>query len=405
MTGVPALPTPVFVTFRDRQTMLRRCIESLWLHGFRDITIIDNDSFMPLDIDPADGPSQVKIVRADNTHRQMAPWALGLVPPDRPYVVTDCDCELTEDCPPDVEQVMLDVLARHPEIAKVGLGIDTRLFPDPPPPHYAYSYEQERRVIGYPLIEPGLRAIPIDTTFAAYQPGGDWPGICGARLEAPYLINHLPWLNAQYSEEERLYYSRSDMATWARTHSAACLVSAKIVVGFTALRAETVVSLHGQDVQFAPLLTDTAYFDLLADRWTPKPGQIPEPFIVIEHDICDGERPLCDAIKELKDCPHDWCAYPYPYLNAPAATGLGFCKFSDRIIVRNPWVWTQIAGEGTADHPPRHWCRVDFHLYNALAARGEVRHEHYDSLPVGHMNTTVTHGCISENELRAIGRA
>ena len=410
------MTVPVFITYRDRLSMLDRCLSSLLDHGWneRSITIIDNDSHHWGDIGSFDEPYRgCGVVQGDNSYRQLAPWGMGLVPKDRPYIVTDCDCAIVPECPDDLVEKMLEVLERWPEVAKVGLGINTANFLDPPPERYAYSYKMERAVAGYPVmgtvrLDEGppihVRAAPVDTTFAMYR-GPDWPGICGVRLEAPYLIEHLPWLNREYSEEEHLYYSRPDMTTWARTHSAAEEVPPKVLVPFTSLRAETVVGLAKSTIPYEmvarPITDDEGYFWALSEAWTPTPEHMPEPFIVVEHDIV--VRP--ETLRELRDCPEDWCAVGYKYLNEPSAYGMGCVKFSDRLICRSPYLFQKIANEGDSLHPPRHWCRLDAHIWEALTERGEHRHDH-PGPPIGHIGgETVKHGCYSADDLVRIGRA
>ncbi len=420
------MTVPVFITYRDRLSMLDRCLSSLLDHGWneRSITIIDNGDELAtgrIAIGLAIGPYRgCEVVQGDNSYRQLAPWGMGLVPKDRPYIVTDCDCAIVPECPDDIVEKMLEVLKFWPEVAKVGLGINTANFLDPPPDRYAYSYKMERAVAGYPMLGYiplpnaitgatgddlcGIRAAPVDTTFAMYR-GPDWPGICGVRLEAPYLIEHLPWLNREYSEEEHLYYSRPDMTTWARTHSAAEEVPPKVLVPFTSLRAETVVGLANSTIPYEmvarPITDDEGYFLALSEAWTPTPEHMPEPFIVVEHDIV--VRP--ETLRELRDCPEDWCAAPYPYLNESEAWGMGCVKFSDRLICRSPYLFQKIANEGDSLHPPRHWCRLDAHIWEALTERGEHRHDH-PGPALGHIGgKTVTHGCYTADDLVRIGRA
>jgi hypothetical protein len=231
-----------------------------------------------------------------------------------------------------------------------------------------------------------------------YRVGGEWPGICGVRLEAPYLIEHLPWLNQDFTEEEHAYYNRPGMAVWARTHSAASEVAPKVLVPFTALRAETIVALGNSDIEYEmvarPITDDEGYFWALAEAWTPSDEHMVEPFIVVEHDIV--VRP--ETLRELRDCPEDWCSMPYPYLDKPEAWGMGCVRFSDRLIVRNHQIFRQIAtaNEGDALHPPLHWCGMDAQIWNALTERGEKRHDHPGPAlgHVGHPGTnTSAHGC------------
>ena len=377
---------PVFVTTFGRRHMLEQCLASLRDHGITDVTVVDNN-------------------QNGNQFRHLAPWGLGLVPEDRPYIVTDDDCALTADCPRDFWKKMLDVLDKFPNVPKVGLGINTANFLDPAPERYRYSYKMEREVATYPMLAPGVRNAPVDTTFAMYRAGGEWPGIGGVRLEKPYLIEHLPWLNAEYSEEEKAYYHQEGMTSWARTHSAASEAPPKVLVPFTALRAETIVALGNSDIEYEmvarPITSDTGYFEALHDAWEPGPQHMAEPFIVVEHDIV--VRP--ETLRELRDCPEDWCAAPYPYLNEDEAWGMGCVKFSDRLIVRNPWIFRQFANAGDAKHPPRHWCRLDSYIWIALTERGEKRHDH-PGPALGHVGgKNVTHGCYTPADLERIGRS
>jgi hypothetical protein len=126
-----------------------------------------------------------------------------------------------------------------------------------------------------------------------------------------------------------------------------------------------------------------------------------EPFIVVEHDIV--VRP--ETLRELRDCPEDWCSMPYPYLNEAEAWGMGCVKFSDRLIVRNPWIFQQFENDGDSLHPPRHWCRLDAHIWAALTENGEHRHDH-PGPALGHVGGgTVAHGCYTPADLERIGRS
>ena len=378
---------PIFVTSYGRHQMLAQCLHSLRRFNVGPITVIDNLGTAPL-------LPGVKYVKADNTFRQVAPWGLGLVPTDRFYVVTDGDCAITDDCPTDLLEKMADVLRRYPDVMKVGAGINIANFPDPAPPHYQKSFDLERLMESYPMRSATVRDAPVDTTFAMYR-NADWPGICGVRLEPPYLIEHLPWLNCEYSEEEHRYYQTDGMQTWARTHSAQSEVAPKVLVPFTSLRSETVVALANSDIPYEmtarPIIDDEGYFYVLAEAWTPMAGAV-EPFIVVEHDIV--VRP--ETLRELRDCPEDWCAAPFQYLDKPEAWGMGCVKFSDRIIARNLNLFHEISDQTDDHHPPRHWCVMDFRIWNALTERGEVRHDHPGPAlgHVGHPGATSAHGCV-----------
>lgn len=392
---ITAAEIPVFITYRDRFNMLERCLASFERCGFTDITVIDNDSETPLLLRP--GWADVKVIHSDNSHRQLAPWLMNLVPDDRYYIVADCDIEL--DCPRDVAQVLVNALEEYPQIEKIGLGICTDDLLFPPPEHYAYSYLMEYSVengtrfkqigvLDAPLPGFDLGIIidaPVDTHFALHRPGHGWPGITGARTTAPYQCRHLPWYNAQYSEEEKVYYERAGNA-WTMGHSAGSLLDTTVAVPFKALTAETVVGLHGEAVRYAPMLTDSSYWELLDDLW--RDGK---SFITVEHDIVVTET----TIDELKVCDHDWCAMPFHYRGDDHAYALACSKFSRQLITRHPDLMEIIGQMQDAKHPPRHWCRLDMWLYLELTERGEKRHEHAKAEPLQHIGEQYPkHGCL-----------
>lgn len=373
------MSVPVFVTYRDRYNFLLRTIVSLLERGFDDITVIDNDSAEPLTV-----PGIVKVVRSDNTHRQLAPWMLELVPTDSYYIVQDCDIEL--DCPPDVESYLIDALEAFPQIEKIGLGIRTDDLLFPPPEHYSYSYLMEYSVEArYNRIASEIIDAPIDTHFAMHRPGSGWSGIVGARTTAPYLCRHLPWYNAEYSEEEKLYYSRAGTA-WTMGHSAGSLLDVTIAVPFKRLAEETTIALHGETVRYAPMLNDESYWQLLADLWAA--GQ---STIIVEQDIVVNET----TIDELKICDHDWCAMPFPYRGNAKAFALACTKFSGALMARHPDLMEVIGQHSDAKHPPRHWCRLDAWIFNELVQRDEHRHEHTRAKALGHVGPQFpSHGCL-----------
>lgn len=382
------MTVPVFITYRDRRTMLDRTIRSLLERGFVDITVIDNDSAEPLE--PQYGG--IKVVYSDNSHRQLAPWLLDLVPDDSYYVVMDCDNELV--CPDDVESVLIDAMERYPHIEKLGLGIKTDDLLFPPPEHYAYSYLMEYSVergtrykeIGWATPLVGIIDAPIDTTFAMYRPGHGWPGIVGARTLAPYHIRHLSWYNAEYTEEEKLYYARAGNA-WTLGHSAGSLLATTVAVPFTSLRQETVVALHDeQSVRYAPMRTDESYWELLRDLWLDGRG-----FIIVEHDIVVNET----TIDELKSCDHDWCAMPFHYRGNDHAYALACTKISAELIRRHPEVPDVLGDMSDAQHPPKHWCRMDAWLFAILSTGNEKRHNHFWATPLQHVGPQFpSHGCL-----------
>src|ERR1700677_3494647 len=392
--------------------MLHRTVGSLGARGLTDITIIDNDSAEPLSYSGFGElfDADIKIRWSDNQFRQMAPWLIeGLLPTDSYYIVQDCDVAL--DCPEDVAEVMIRILEENPEVPKVGLGIrtDTLLFP--PPQHYGWSYLMEYSVengqryhtirephysvdrIGDSEVRgtfmiPEVIDAPTDTHWAMYRPGHGWPGIVGARTKAPYLCRHLPWENPEYTDEEKLYYSRAG-AAWTMGHSAGTLLDTTVVVPFTELRAETAMALtdSGEQFRLRPMANDSSYFELFEELW--KDGR---SFIIIEHDIVVNET----TIDELKVCDHDWCAMPFNYRGEEKAYALACSRFSADLIARVPQLPDIVAKMSDDSHPPMHWCRLDAWVYHALTTMGERRHEHSRAEPLRHIGPQVPkHGCVA----------
>ena len=110
---------------------------------------------------------------------------------------------------------------------------------------------------------------------------------------------------------------------------------------------------------------------------------------VVEHDIVVGP----DTLAELDACPHDWCAFPYSYING-YHHGLGCTKFSAALIGRNPAAFRQVGTMSDQNHPERHWCRLDGWLDIVLRRNGEAIHSHWPL--VEHRTDTAhsSHGCV-----------
>lgn len=187
---------PVFVTSFGRYEMLDKCLLSLRRFGVAlgPITVVDN-------------------TKNGNAFRHLAPWGLGLVPSDRPYIVCDEDIEIDPGCPSDLVERLMFASFVAP---KVGLQIRTDDVPELE--RYAYSLRWERSLNARHVAESPIIQAEVDTHFAIYRTSVN-PGICGIRLAAPYQCRHLPWYNEEFTAEEIDYYRRTG-AEWARTHSA-----------------------------------------------------------------------------------------------------------------------------------------------------------------------------------------
>ena len=184
---------PAFVTSFGRTTMLELCVASLRRFNL-DVTVVDNTT-------------------NGNKFRQAAPWGLGLVPKDRPYIVCDEDIEIDPECPADLIEQLLDVSWYR----RTKIGLQIRTDDVPQIARYAHSLNWERSLNDRRMLH-GVLDAEVDTHFAIYRTPIN-PGICGVRLAAPYQCRHLPWYNVEYTDEEIDYYRRAGDG-WARTHSA-----------------------------------------------------------------------------------------------------------------------------------------------------------------------------------------
>lgn len=126
--------------------------------------------------------------------------------------------------------------------------------------------------------------------------------------------------------------------------------------------------------------TDTDYFWLLQNLWRQQ-----DDFTIVEHDI----TPSLDALAALDECPQNICLNSYEYFVGRYA-GLGCARFRAATMVDDPHLWGRVALKSDAQHPKRHWCRLDGWMQGEL----RTRTKHIHDLPCGHSNQSApSHGC------------
>lgn len=138
-----------------------------------------------------------------------------------------------------------------------------------------------------------------------------------------------------------------------------------------------------------PFGPDDTYWRMWRAVWDPTLGGV----LNVEHDITYHDK----VSRQLIECPADWCAAPYPYLDRPQQYGLGLVKFSAALIARRRSLWEHVGMLGDENHPPRHWCRLDAYSYQYLVGFGEERCEEHGQVGhVGHPGRrSSAHGCFT----------
>ena len=225
------LSTPIFVISFNRAKYLERVIASYRrLSRPVDIVIHDNGSSEPetlaaLDAFERAGVTVVRrpaIAEADElnglddtvqSYFRSHPWV--------PYVVTDCDVDLTTASSKTLD-VFHELLARFPAAQCVGPMLRIA---DVRQSHPLFNRLMNRHVSQFWGREPEWTATSfgrvayinarIDTTFALHRPGEPFrrrkPGL---RVYHPYEAEHLDWYLAETSRDAYFYSSSPLISHW-----------------------------------------------------------------------------------------------------------------------------------------------------------------------------------------------
>lgn len=190
---------PVFITCRDRVTDLRQLVGWLEAAGHQRIILLDNDSAWPPMLDYLAGsPHEVR--RLNGNYGSQALWSVGMAPDDEWFVLTDPDIVPLDTCPGDAVTRLYEVLQRHPEMPKAGLG----LYLDDLPPRFDQTWERSLSDESRQL-EPNAYRSQVDTTFALYPPGRKF-AYEAIRLGSPYLARHMGWYAESAPTQEDVFY-------------------------------------------------------------------------------------------------------------------------------------------------------------------------------------------------------
>lgn len=217
---------PCFIISYYRPSFLEKCIDSLRDERL-ELVIVSNDGekYFPKE----DDPPLAQLLMSKNCLHDVC-WSQGIVPFDRPYIVTDCDIVAPDN---DWLDVLLQGMMRLPQYNKFGLGLDTNIPDTYPEKEAVLKHEQE---IYRKKVDSLFEEAPVDTTLALYRQGYlkyslwgnnspiQYNGECrSVRTISPeYKAKHLTWYMTPEDlagEEHTNYQKKIDkrITNWSKT--------------------------------------------------------------------------------------------------------------------------------------------------------------------------------------------
>jgi len=202
---------PIIINNFNRLASLKLLIEFLEGRGYKNITVIDNDSTYPPLLDYYKQCS-VKVIHLNANLGHLAFWKSGLYKGYRwnYFVYTDPDVVPIEQCPANFLGYFRKLLTKYRGIDKAGFGIKID--------DLSESFHLKESVVEYEKkywrheVEQNVFQAAIDTTFALYRPFSnrlqdEVYTLPALRVGHPYLLRHMPWyVNSDALSEEDQYY-------------------------------------------------------------------------------------------------------------------------------------------------------------------------------------------------------
>lgn len=198
---------PILIVCRDLVSDLRLLVDWLEKTGHENIILLDNKSTYPPLIDYlAASPHEVIRLAANLGH--VSPWVGQIVErfdKATPFVVTDPDVLPDDQAPADSFEYLQELLLRHSDYDKAGLGLHIDDIPS------TYPYRDQVRQWEAPFwvkeLEPAVFTAHLDTTLALHRPGTPYKVTEAIRTGQPYMARHLPWYRNPFDpDEETAYY-------------------------------------------------------------------------------------------------------------------------------------------------------------------------------------------------------
>jgi len=225
---------PVYVTnWNNLDTGFRKLVDWFLDLGML-VTVFDNNSsYPPLLEYYRKLPKGVTLVNVGYNSGVWGFWQAKLNTEERTtthYITTDSDCPPDDICPKDLVEKMVTILDSYPDIRKVSPGLRIDNIPD----HYARKADAIGCQRSLPFRQAEDKGLGLnlfhtytDSTLTMWRGGYRAPGRCstaddngaesidiGLRMEAPYVLKHVPWYadSARPSAESLYYRSRKDHA-------------------------------------------------------------------------------------------------------------------------------------------------------------------------------------------------
>lgn len=213
--------TPIYILNFNLVSPLRKLISWLLRAGYRNITILDNNSTYPPLLhyyEELRARAEITLIRRAENDPKPVVWDQHLRTQTGPFVLTTGDVVPDSCCPHDVVACLASHLRESPQLYKAGLGLRI----DDLPESYAHRDKVLVKQSEYWRVPAarGLFFAPIDFTFALYRGGGDFEFGPAVRTSWPYLARHEPWYSnsAARTEEEKYYASTiaTGRGSWGR---------------------------------------------------------------------------------------------------------------------------------------------------------------------------------------------
>jgi hypothetical protein len=202
------LDTPIVINNRDRLTTTRRLANKLSELGYKNITILDNNSTYPLLLEWYKECSYTVVMLGQNMG-QLAIYDSGhinLHPRDSWIAYTDSDVELNKETPSHFIEVMIQKAERY-HFNKIGLALQIDDLPNTEYANWVRGWEAKFWI---KALEEDLYIADVDTTFSLIKVGLPFQ-YHALRIAGKFTAKHAQWYedHDNLTEEEQYIIDHS----------------------------------------------------------------------------------------------------------------------------------------------------------------------------------------------------